>query len=128
MPLIPARWRPSSPGGRRATSRRPSTIRSAGTSTTRPGGCRFANIGMQESGSVSRSEAKPMRMLVTGASGQLARSLAALDDSTPGLSIVARGRPELDLTDPATLIAAIDRIRPDVVVNAAAYTAVDAAE
>jgi dTDP-4-dehydrorhamnose reductase len=69
-----------------------------------------------------------MRILVTGASGQLARSLAALDGNTPGLSVVVRGRPELDLENPGLLAELIARDRPDVVVNAAAYTAVDAAE
>src|SRR5690348_8710727 len=69
-----------------------------------------------------------MRLLVIGASGQLAHSLAELDNSEPGLSIVARGRPEVDLADAATIAAAIERIEPDVVVNAAGYTAVDGAE
>lgn len=69
-----------------------------------------------------------MRILVTGASGQLARSLARLDKSEPGLEIVAQGRPQLDLGDAATIAAVLDRVRPDAVVNAAGYTAVDAAE
>jgi dTDP-4-dehydrorhamnose reductase len=69
-----------------------------------------------------------MRMLVTGASGQLARSLAGLDESEPGLSVAVRGRPELDLENPGIIAALIDHARPDIVVNAAAYTAVDAAE
>jgi dTDP-4-dehydrorhamnose reductase len=42
--------------------------------------------------------------------------------------VVAVGRPELDLADPKSLAAAIARERPDIVVNAAAYTAVDKAE
>src|SRR5262245_16809583 len=70
----------------------------------------------------------PMRILVTGASGQLACSLVGLDKSEPGLEIVAHGRHELDLRDAGTIAAVIDRIRPDVIVNAAGYTAVDAAE
>lgn len=69
-----------------------------------------------------------MRMLVTGASGQLARSLAALDETELGLSVVVHGRPELDLEDPGIIAAVIDHVRPEIVVNAAAYTAVDAAE
>ena len=69
-----------------------------------------------------------MRILVTGASGQLARSLAALDESQPGLAIVVHGRPELDLENPDIIGSLISHVRPDVVVNAAAYTAVDAAE
>src|SRR4051794_7903072 len=69
-----------------------------------------------------------MRLLVTGATGQLARSLAELDESAPDLSIVVHGRPELDLEKPRIIASLIECIRPDVVVNAAAYTAVDAAE
>jgi dTDP-4-dehydrorhamnose reductase len=69
-----------------------------------------------------------MRILVTGASGQLARSLAALDESQPGLAIVVHGRPELDLENPGIISSLIAHIRPQIVVNAAAYTAVDAAE
>lgn len=67
-------------------------------------------------------------MLVAGASGQLARSLSALDETEPGLSVVVHGRPELDLENPGIIAALIDHVRPDIVVNAAAYTAVDAAE
>jgi len=67
-------------------------------------------------------------MLVAGASGQLARSLAALDETEPGLSVVVHGRPELDLENPGIIAALIEHVRPAIVVNAAAYTAVDAAE
>jgi len=41
---------------------------------------------------------------------------------------VALGRPELDLVDPASISRALASTRPDVVINAAAYTAVDKAE
>src|SRR5258708_4872535 len=75
-----------------------------------------------------RLRTSPLRMLVTGASGQLARSLAGLDESEPGLSVAVRGRPKLDLENPGIIATLIDHIRPDIVVNAAAYTAVDAAE
>ncbi|WP_347238076.1 sugar nucleotide-binding protein, partial [Dietzia sp. DQ11-38-2] len=40
----------------------------------------------------------------------------------------APGRDELDITDPASIAAALDRHDPEVVVNAAAYTNVDEAE
>jgi dTDP-4-dehydrorhamnose reductase len=46
----------------------------------------------------------------------------------PGLEIVALGRPELDLAQPESLAAPIRAINPDIIVNAAAYTAVDRAE
>jgi dTDP-4-dehydrorhamnose reductase len=64
-----------------------------------------------------------MRVLVTGRDGQLARSLLARDPSVQAL-----GRPELDLERPETIAPAIAAAAPDVVVNAAAYTAVDQAE
>jgi dTDP-4-dehydrorhamnose reductase len=50
--------------------------------------------------------------------------LAALE----GRDVVACTRSELDLTDAASVYSAIDEIRPDVVANCAAWTAVDAAE
>jgi dTDP-4-dehydrorhamnose reductase len=42
--------------------------------------------------------------------------------------VIALGRPELDLTQPAIVRSAIEAIKPDLVVSAAAYTAVDLAE
>ncbi|HRE61406.1 MAG TPA: dTDP-4-dehydrorhamnose reductase [Micropepsaceae bacterium] len=67
-----------------------------------------------------------MRVLVLGSSGQVAMALAAL--RAHGFEVVCAGRPSLDLTMPASIDAAIATHRPDVVVNAAAYTAVDRAE
>ena len=67
-------------------------------------------------------------MLVIGANGQLARSLAAEDAVTPDVAVMACGRPEIDLTHPGSIAAAIVHLGADIVVNAAAYTAVDAAE
>ncbi len=67
-----------------------------------------------------------MRILVAGKSGQVAQSLAELH--SPEITIVALGRPELDLLQPTSLSAAIDRVAPDIIINAAAYTAVDQAE
>ncbi len=68
-----------------------------------------------------------MRILVAGSEGQLARSLRALSPPR-GTEIIAVGRPDLDLLVPSTIEAAFDAARPDLVVNAAAYTAVDKAE
>lgn len=45
-----------------------------------------------------------------------------------GLEMIAAGRPQLDLAEPATIAMVIGQVEPDVVVNAAAYTAVDKAE
>src|SRR5690606_6171791 len=77
-----------------------------------------------------------MRILLTGANGQLGtelrRSLAPLGQllsATRTGTLPDGDRCErVDLGRPATLSAIIARLRPDVVVNAAAYTAVDRAE
>ncbi|HYJ82989.1 MAG TPA: dTDP-4-dehydrorhamnose reductase [Allosphingosinicella sp.] len=69
-----------------------------------------------------------MRILVTGREGQLARSLVERSAAFPGLSLRAVGRPGLDLERPDSIAAAVAAAAPDVVVNAAAYTAVDQAE
>lgn len=66
------------------------------------------------------------RILVAGRSGQVARSLDALQ-STP-FEFVTLGRPDLDLGDAATIERAVLAVRPAAIVNAAAYTAVDKAE
>ena len=68
-----------------------------------------------------------MRIAVTGRDGQVARALAELG-SRGGHEIVALGRPSFDLADRTTIEPALRRAVPDVVVNAAAYTAVDKAE
>ena len=68
-----------------------------------------------------------MRIAVTGRDGQVARALAELG-SERSVDVVRLGRPDFDLAAPATLARALQAARPDIVVNAAAYTAVDKAE
>jgi dTDP-4-dehydrorhamnose reductase len=67
-----------------------------------------------------------MRFLVTGVSGQIgseaARRFARLG------SVIAADRSVLDLSQPSTLAANLDILAPDVIINPAAYTAVDRAE
>ncbi len=67
-----------------------------------------------------------MQLLVFGAQGQVAQSLQAL--SSDDIQIETLGRPEGDITDEALVHDVISELRPDVIVNAAAYTAVDQAE
>ena len=67
------------------------------------------------------------KILVAGVTGQVARSLA-LAKAPAGMTVINAGRPELDLLDGDTVREAIERHKPDIVVNAAAYTAVDQAE
>lgn len=69
-----------------------------------------------------------MKVLVTGRAGQLARGLAERAAFHPALEIVFAARPELDLADERSIRSVIRAVAPDVVVNAAAYTAVDRAE
>jgi len=70
------------------------------------------------------------RVLVTGGNGQVGRSIAELasDARFAALDIAVTNRSTVDITDRAGLNAAFDRLQPDVVINAAAYTSVDAAE
>ena len=68
-----------------------------------------------------------MKLLITGTSGQLAQSLLERAPGA-GIDIVAIRRPQLDLTIPGTIRTALADARPDIVVSAAAYTAVDKAE
>src|SRR3954467_6594554 len=67
-----------------------------------------------------------MRFLVTGISGQIgseaARRFGELGD------VVAADRAMLDLSQPSTLPAKLEALAPDVIINPAAYTAVDRAE
>ena len=67
------------------------------------------------------------RWLVTGAAGMLGRDLTALL-AARGEEFTAFGRADLDITDAAAAAAAVSSVKPDVVVNCAAWTAVDAAE
>jgi dTDP-4-dehydrorhamnose reductase len=69
-----------------------------------------------------------MKLLVTGREGQLARSLAERGRNHPRLDLHFAGRPEYDLEQAGVLADHIRAIAPDVVINAAAYTAVDRAE
>lgn len=67
-----------------------------------------------------------MNWLVLGANGQVGRQLArALQPLGPG---VALGRAECDLAEPGRVAEVVRERMPDVVINAAAYTAVDRAE
>ncbi|MEO3473029.1 dTDP-4-dehydrorhamnose reductase [Roseomonas sp. CAU 1739] len=67
------------------------------------------------------------RVLVTGRGGQLATGLEAALPAQ-GFEAILVGQPEFEFDAPATIAAAFDAAAPDVVVNCAAWTAVDAAE
>lgn len=77
-----------------------------------------------------------MNILLTGAAGQLGSELLPLlaehghvtvtDISTPATAVP--GWVELDISDADKLESLLNRVRPDLIVNTAAYTAVDQAE
>lgn len=70
----------------------------------------------------------PRRYVVTGRDGQVVQSLLERAAQVPGIEVIALGRPDLDLANPATIEPALRAARPDLIVSAAAYTAVDQAE
>lgn len=67
-----------------------------------------------------------MRILLTGTSGQVGSALLPL--LKPAHEVIAPPRETFDLAQPDTLAAALDRLAPELIVNPAAYTAVDRAE
>jgi dTDP-4-dehydrorhamnose reductase len=69
-----------------------------------------------------------MRILVTGTRGQVATALAECAQRRSHLELLALGRPALDLERHDEAEAVMIAARPDLIVNAAAYTAVDRAE
>jgi dTDP-4-dehydrorhamnose reductase len=68
-----------------------------------------------------------VKLLITGAAGMLGQAVVA-HASARGHDVEARGRDALDITDPASVTATLTSVRPDVVVNCAAWTDVDGAE
>ena len=67
-----------------------------------------------------------MKTLLIGCNGQLGHSLA--DTAPENMQIIGLDLPELDITDASAVLETCRETRPDVIVNAAAYTAVDQAE
>ena len=68
-----------------------------------------------------------MRLLITGAGGQLGIDLVRFCE-TAGDDVVATTHHDLDISDRDAVHGAVSMLRPDVVVNCAAWTAVDACE
>jgi dTDP-4-dehydrorhamnose reductase len=67
-----------------------------------------------------------MKVLIAGSAGQLGRALQAT--APAGASILAPAEADFDLLDGEKVRATVEGSRPDLVINAAAYTAVDKAE
>lgn len=68
-----------------------------------------------------------MRLLVTGAGGQIGQDVVATA-AAAGDDVTACGHRDLDVTDRDAVLGALTTVRPDAVVHAAAWTAVDACE
>jgi len=69
-----------------------------------------------------------MKVLVTGASGQLGQELTACANIVPNIKLIGLTRQQLDVTNAEQVMAVVKRHEPDVIIHAAAYTAVDQAE
>ena len=67
-----------------------------------------------------------MKVLITGGAGQLGRALQSL--APAGVKVHAVDIAECDLTDANAIAKLVANVSPDLIVNAAAYTAVDKAE
>ncbi len=69
-----------------------------------------------------------MRLIISGWHGLIARALADEALSAPDVQAFAMGRPALDVRDPRSIERTFADVNPDLVINTAAYTAVDQAE
>jgi dTDP-4-dehydrorhamnose reductase len=69
-----------------------------------------------------------MRLYVLGREGQVARALREASAGNGNIVFGCGGRPDVDLVDPLSIERAVADFGPDVIVNPAAYTAVDKAE
>jgi dTDP-4-dehydrorhamnose reductase len=69
-----------------------------------------------------------MRLIISGWHGQIARALADEALSSTDVEAFAIGRPALDVRDPRSIERAFADVNPNLVINTAAYTAVDNAE
>ncbi|KQX44821.1 MULTISPECIES: dTDP-4-dehydrorhamnose reductase [unclassified Ensifer] len=68
------------------------------------------------------------RIVVTGLKGQVVQSFVEQGNGRSDFEVIPLGRPQLDLKDPSCIDGVIRAAAPDVIISAAAYTAVDHAE
>jgi dTDP-4-dehydrorhamnose reductase len=69
-----------------------------------------------------------MKILIVGASGQVGSALVNQAERVDNVEMMAVGRTELDITNRQAVFKLVNIFGPDVIINAAAYTAVDKAE
>jgi len=71
---------------------------------------------------------KKKKVLITGAKGQLGSAIGEVSKKYDSLECCFTDLDELDITNAGALDAFMERLRPDILINCAAYTAVDKAE
>lgn len=69
-----------------------------------------------------------MKVLVTGSTGQLGKSILKICNQFPELEIIPITRGELDLSELDSIASVLNKYAPEAIINTAAYTAVDKAE
>ncbi len=69
-----------------------------------------------------------MKILIAGKNGQVGRSLVNILETQTELTFLALGHEELDITDSIQVNKTVSEFQPNIIINAAAYTAVDKAE
>lgn len=69
-----------------------------------------------------------MKILLTGSTGQVGHALLSTLEKLDGVTLLAPTRAELDLSQPQHLRDAVHALQPALIINPAAYTAVDLAE
>lgn len=69
-----------------------------------------------------------MKILITGKNGQVGNSLVLQLQNMPSVSFLALSRDELDITNAKHVEQVVNEYKPSIIINAAAYTAVDKAE
>ncbi|MBN1989174.1 MAG: dTDP-4-dehydrorhamnose reductase [Bacteroidales bacterium] len=67
-------------------------------------------------------------VLITGGNGQLGSELARIKDSYSQFEFIVTDYTDLDITNRESVLSYISRVKPDITINCAAYTAVDDAE
>src|SRR5689334_19768329 len=97
------------------------------TSGHRGSARRAAAAGWRPACSVQVDSGGGMRVLVTGAAGQLAQALV-VEFRSRGHEVHAMSRRDLDVTRCDDVLSAVAAIRPAAILNASAYNAVDGAE
>ena len=69
-----------------------------------------------------------MKLLITGKNGQLGSELQDLQQAYPQFEMIFVDREQMDLSNEEQIKEALEKVKPDLIVNAGAYTAVDKAE